>query len=102
MHRVMAVSTVVMNAAGVCVAILFAIAARDMPEFALNSGAVYAGVLLVASFASERIRAHVLHADAENSPSSCVSTARISRALLLTAWVAMAGVLGYLVITQRL
>ena len=68
MHRAMALSTIVMNAAGVCVAVLFAFAAHAMPEMASTSGPIYAGVLVLATFASERIRKHILHDDSENSP----------------------------------
>jgi len=89
MHRAMSLSTIVMNAAGVTVAVLFVIAAHDMPEFAIRSGAIYAGVLLLATFASERIRAHILHHDAENSPACCASAVRVSRILLGSAWIVM-------------
>ncbi len=89
MHRAMSISTVAMNAAGVTVAVLFVIAAHDMPEFAVRSGAIYVGVLLLATFASERIRAHVLHHDADNSPDCCAPAVRVSRILLGAAWIVM-------------
>jgi hypothetical protein len=89
MHRVMALSTILMNAGAVGLAILFAIAAHDIPEVAGRAAPIYAGVLLLASFASERIRAHVLVHDPENSPECCTSAMTVSRALLAVAWVAM-------------
>ena len=89
MHRVMALSTVLMNASGVCVAVLFAIAAHSMPEMATRSGPIYVGVLMLATFASERIRAHVLRDGPTDSAVACRDAVRISRALLALAWLAM-------------
>ena len=100
MHRLMSLATIIMNAAGVCVAVLFAMAAVGMPEFAASSGAIYAGVLVLATFASERIRKHVMHDDRENSPDCCGGAMKVSRVLLAGAWLAMIGLLTWVGVGQ--
>ncbi len=89
MHRAMALSTIIMNAAGVCVAVLFAVAAHTMPEMAAHSGPIYVGVLVLATFASERIGKHILRDDPDNSPPCCETAVKVSRVLLVVAWIAM-------------
>jgi hypothetical protein len=100
MHRLMSLSTIMMNAAGVVVAVLFAMAAAAMPDFAARSGAIYVAVLILATFASERIRQHVIHDDRSNSPDCCEGAMKVSRVLLICAWVGMVGMLTYLGVSQ--
>jgi sugar/nucleoside kinase (ribokinase family) len=95
MHRIMSLSTILMNAAGVSIAVLFAMAAGSMPHFATRSGSIYAGVLLLATFASERVRRHVIVDDPDHSPPCCATAMRVSRLLLATAWVTMIGLLAW-------
>jgi hypothetical protein len=95
MHRAMAFSTIIMNGIGVCVVVLFAFAVRGMPDFAARAGATYAGVLFLASFASERIRHHLLVDDPENSAACCETAMKVSRILMGAAWVAMIALLVY-------
>lgn len=95
-HRMMSLATIVMNTAGVCVVVLLAIAVRNMPDVALRSGPIYAGVLALATLASERIRHHVIVADRENSPECCAGAMKLSRGLLAVAWVVAIGLLIYL------
>ncbi|MGI5818173.1 MAG: hypothetical protein ACOX9R_08755 [Armatimonadota bacterium] len=100
MHRVMSLATVVMNAAGVCVVTMFGVALGMAPAMAARSGSVYAGVLLLATFASERIRTHVLVDDTDHSPPCCTRAMTVSRGLLVLAWVVAIALLGYVGIRQ--
>lgn len=98
MHSVMAILTLVMGAAGIAVVILFGIAAHEIPEIAMRSGAVYFVVLALATFANERIRRHLVVEDPDSSPPCCAPAARIGRVLIVLAWISMAVLLVYLLI----
>ncbi len=100
MHRVMSLSTIVMNSAGVCAVLLLALMVRDMPEMAARSGPIFAGVLVAATFTSERIRHHVVVADHDNSPACCEGAMKLSRVLLAVAWLVAIGLLGYVGVNQ--
>lgn len=99
-HRVMSLSTIVMNSAGVCAVLLLALMVRDVPEMAARSGSIFAGVLVLATFTSERIRHHVVVADRDNSPPCCEGAMKLSRVLLGVAWLVAIGLLGYVGIDQ--
>jgi hypothetical protein len=92
-HRMMSLATIVMNSAGVCVVALLALMVRDMPELAARSGPIYAGVLVLATLASERIRHHVVVEDRDSSPPCCEGAMKLSRLLLVLAWMVAIGLL---------
>ena len=100
MHRVMSLSTIVMNSAGVCAVALLALMVRDMPEMATRSGPIFAMVLLLATLVSERVRKHVVVTDREHSPACCDGAMKLSRGLLAVAWLVAIGLLGYLGVSQ--
>lgn len=90
MNTAAMVATTIMNLLAVGATGMFAVVAQDMPDTALRSWALYATVMLVATFLTVRVNGAVLNdEDGEAVAPWCRPLATVSQVLLVLAWAAI-------------